>query len=116
RNGIKADTGLFAQDRWNYKRATFNLGVRYDWFIGESQESDVLASRINAGQHYGKCPDGKNDPKAGCVGTVENWKDISPRIGVAYDVFGNGRTAIKASVARYVAGQQVAVADDANPV
>ena len=116
RNGIKADIGLFAQDRWTFGRATVNAGVRYDQFIGESQESDVLPSRYNAGAHYGKCPDGKNDPKAGCVGTVQNWKDISPRVGLSLDVFGDGRTALKASVARYVAGQNIAVADDINPV
>jgi hypothetical protein len=116
RNGIKADTGIFAQDRWTVSRITMNLGLRYDWFIGETQESDVLASRINAGQHFGKCPDGKNNPAAGCVGTVQDWKDISPRVGIAFDVFGDGRTAIKGSVARYVAGQQVYIADDLNPV
>jgi hypothetical protein len=76
----------------------------------------VLPSRINLGQHYGTCADGKNDAKAGCVGTVQDWKDLSPRVGLAYDVFGNGRTAIKGSVARYVAGQQVYIADDINPV
>ena len=116
RNGIKADTGIYGQDRWSFGRATINAGVRYDWFIGESQESDVLPSRFNSGQHYGKCPDGKNDPKAGCVGTVQDWKDISPRVGLALDLFGNGRTALKVSAARYVAGQQIAVADDINPV
>jgi hypothetical protein len=116
RNGIKADTGLFAQDRWTMNRMTINAGLRYDSFIGESQESDVLPSQFNAGAHYGKCADGKNDPKAGCTGTVQNWKDISPRIGVSLDVFGDGRTALKGSVARYVAGQQIAVADDINPV
>jgi hypothetical protein len=47
---------------------------------------------------------------------VQNWKDISPRVGVAIDVFGNGRTAIKASYAKYVAGQQIATANAANPV
>jgi carboxypeptidase family protein len=116
RNGIKADTGIYAQDKWTIRRATVNAGVRYDWFIGESQESDVLPSRFNGGQHYGQCADGKNDPKAGCVGTVQNWKDFSPRIGVALDVFGDGRTAVKGSVARYVNGQNIAVADDINPV
>jgi hypothetical protein len=50
------------------------------------------------------------------VDTVQNWKDISPRVGVAIDLFGDGRTALKASVARYVAGQQIAVANAANPV
>ena len=39
--------------------------------------------------------------KNGCVGDVQNWKDISPRVGVAWDVFGNGRTAVKASFGRY---------------
>ncbi len=116
RDRIKADTGLFAQDRWVVNRATFNLGIRYDSFIGETLPSDVLPNRFNNGLHFDKCADGKNDPEAGCTGTVENWKDISPRIGVAYDVFGNGRTAVKASIARYVAGQQIAVADAVNPV
>jgi hypothetical protein len=116
RNGIKADTGIYAQDRWTVGRAALNLGLRYDWFMGESKESDVLPSQFNSGVHFSKCPDGVNDASAGCVGRVQNWKDLSPRIGVAYDLFGDGRTAIKGSVARYVAGQQIAVADDINPV
>ena len=116
RNGIKADTGIFLQDRWTMSRVTWNLGLRYDWFIGETQESEVTPSRFNSGLKFGKCPDGKNDTRAGCVGTVQDWKDISPRVGVAIDLFGDGRTAIKASVAKYVAGQQIAVANAANPV
>src|SRR6185436_4968226 len=36
------------------------------------------------------------------VPNLPNWKDINPRVGVAYDLFGNGRTALKASVGRYV--------------
>jgi hypothetical protein len=116
RNGIKADTGLFVQDRWSTGRITWNLGLRYDWFIGETRESDVLPSRFNSGVRYGKCADGRANPAAGCAGTVQNWKDISPRVGLAIDVFGNGRTALKASAARYVAGQTVAVASQVNPV
>jgi hypothetical protein len=33
---------------------------------------------------------------------VPNWKDITPRGGVAYDVFGNGKTAIKFSAGKYL--------------
>jgi hypothetical protein len=116
RNGIKADTGLFVQDRWAMGRVSWNLGLRYDSFIGETRESEVLPSRFNAGQAFGVCADGKNDPRAGCAGTVQNWKDISPRVGFALDVFGDGRTALKASFARYEAGQNIAVANAANPV
>jgi hypothetical protein len=97
-------------------RITWTLGLRYDHFIGETRESEILPNRFNAGVKYGECADGKADPRAGCAGEVQNWKDISPRVGFAMDVFGNGRTALKASVARYVAGQNVAIARDANPV
>ena len=116
RNHIKADVGIYAQDRWSMGRATLNLGLRYDWFQGATGEGEVLPNRYNAGFRFGKCADGQNDLAAGCVGKVQDWKDISPRVGVAYDVFGNGRTAIKGSVARYVAGQQIAVANANNPV
>ncbi|HET9358969.1 MAG TPA: carboxypeptidase regulatory-like domain-containing protein [Vicinamibacterales bacterium] len=115
-NGIKADTGIFVQDRWTMNRITLNLGLRYDWFIGETRESLVTPSRFNDGIRFGRCADGRNDSRAGCVGTVQDWKDISPRVGVAVDVFGDGRTAVKVSVARYVAGQQIAVANQNNPV
>src|SRR2546429_652903 len=39
---------------------------------------------------------------------VPSWvsfKDVSPRIGVVYDVFGNGKTAVKGSAGRYVIAQ-----------
>jgi hypothetical protein len=117
RNGIKMDLGIFLQDRWTVSdRVTLNLGLRYDHFVGESRESEILPSRHNAGVKYGECSDGKADPRAGCAGEVQNWKDISPRVGVAWDVFGTGRTAVKASIARYMAAQNVAVARQANPV
>ncbi len=116
RNHIKADVGIYAQDRWTMGRATLNLGMRYDWFQGATGEGEVLPNRYNAGIKFGKCDDGNNNLAAGCVGKVQDWKDISPRVGLAYDLTGTGRTAIKASVARYVAGQQIAVANANNPV
>jgi hypothetical protein len=115
-NGIDRDLGIYAQDRWSLGRVTLNLGIRYDQFIGETRESSVLPSRHGAGATFGDCPDGTVDPGDLCTGTVQNWKDISPRVGFAMDVFGNGRTAIKASWARYVAGQAIAFANQVNPI
>jgi hypothetical protein len=115
RNSIDRDLGLFAQDKWTIKRATINAGIRYDQFIGSTLPESQPAGTFNAAVNYSECSDGKNNLNAGCTGQVQNWKDISPRVGVAFDVFGNGKTAVKASVARYVAGQAIATADANNP-
>ena len=97
-------------------RITLSLGLRFDQFIGESRESTVLPSRFGPGATFGQCDDGTVDPGDLCTGEVQNWKDISPRVGFAMDVFGNGRTALKASYARYVAGQAIAFANQVNPI
>ena len=34
------------------------------------------------------------------IENVPNWKDLDPRVSVAYDLFGNGKTALKASASR----------------
>ena len=36
---------------------------------------------------------------------MPNWHDVVPRLGIAYDLFGDGRTAIKASLGKYQISQ-----------
>jgi hypothetical protein len=115
RNSIRFDSGVYGQDKWTIKRATINAGLRFDWFQGATLPEELPASTLNAAKQFDACPDGLNSLQNNCTGRVQNWKDISPRLGVSFDVFGNGRTAVKTSIARYVAGQQIAVADAANP-
>ena len=102
REALKGDVGLYAQDHWTIKRATINAGIRYDWYREGVLDEDLPAGLWNPAAHF-----------AGFE--TNNWKDISPRIGVSYDLFGTGRTAVKASVARYVNGENVTTAGTLNP-
>jgi hypothetical protein len=118
RNAIKNDSGVYVQDKWTIRRATINAGLRWDWFIGQTLPETLPASTWNQAQQFNACPDGKNSLQNFCTGTVQNWKDLNPRLGVAFDVFGDGRTSLKASVARYVAGIGLAggsITDNNNP-
>ncbi len=47
---------------------------------------------------------------------VPNWKDIDPRFGIAYDLSGDGKTAIKTSIGRYVIGESYTIARALNPM
>jgi hypothetical protein len=87
---VNYNIGLYAQDQWTVKRLTLNLGVRADFL-----NSQVGAQHLPAGLLIGE----RDFP---AIESVPNWSDLSPRLGVAYDPFGNGRTALKATLARYV--------------
>jgi hypothetical protein len=102
---VNADVGLYAQDRWKLtSRVTLNVGLRFDY----------LNEEVNAeSQPAGNFVPARNFP---AVLNVPNWKDISPRVGAAWDVFGNGKTAIRGSVSRYVRSDQGAVATSASPM
>jgi hypothetical protein len=82
--------GIFAQDQWTMKQMTLNLGVRYD-----SYNASVPAHHLPAGPFVPA-----RDFAA--VDNVPDWKNINPRLGVSYDLTGSGKTAIKASLGRYV--------------
>ena len=102
----RADMGVYFQDQWTIRRLTLNYGVRFDYFNGH-----VDANRLSA-PASGWVP----AREFGSVSGVPAWKDINPRVGAAYDLFGDGRTAVKVSIGRYVAKTGTAVAAANNPV
>jgi hypothetical protein len=89
---LNYNLGIYAQDRWTTGRLTVNGGIRVD-FQNESADAFVAT------------PD-KWTPNRNVsheeVKSIPNWKDFNPRISTVYDLFGNGRTAVKASASRGV--------------
>jgi hypothetical protein len=95
----------FAQDQWTRNKFTFNLGVRLD-----HQNGWVPESHNDAGIFV---PLARDFPRKDDLG---NYTDVSPRFGVAYDVFGNGRTALKATANRYLTKSLNIAASANNPM
>jgi hypothetical protein len=101
---IGADMGLYAMDKWTLRRLTLNGGIRWDYFNSSIPAQSAPASTWLPARTFAAVPN------------VPNWKDIGPRLGAAYDLFGNGKTAIKASVSRYVSTTVYSFANNINPL
>jgi hypothetical protein len=98
--------GIYLQDAWNVaSNVTLNLGMRYDnYALGWP------ASNHTANQSALFPPVSTEDT------TLVTWNAIAPRIGVAWDVTGDSRTALKAFAGRYYLDPVDAVTEQANPV
>ena len=104
RNRYLPNLGLFAHDQWTVKRLTMNGGLRFDWFRTSYPDQVLPAARFR--------PQELRFTGA----QVLDWRDLNPRVGVSYDLFGNGNTAVKWSLGRYVAQEAVVRSEAANPV
>src|SRR6185436_1621196 len=99
------DLGVYAQDKWTVGRLTASLGVRYD-FTNTSIPEQTLGP--------GALVPNRSTTFAEQKGLT--WHDITPKTGLAYDVFGNGRTAVKMVASKYLQGQLAPLAGMLNPI
>ena len=101
---VNYNLGLYAQDQWTIDRLTLNVGVRADFLNARVEDQSVPAGLLIGARHFD------------AVHNVPDWRDLSPRLGAAYDLFGDGRTAIKATLSRYVQSEAYAIARTVNPL
>jgi hypothetical protein len=84
------DHGVFIQDKWTpTSKLTLNLGLRFETTYGWLPATCRPATTFVAEQCF---PEIKGAP---------DFKGLVPRVSAVYDVFGDGRTALKFSASRY---------------
>jgi len=86
-------TAFYAQEQWTMGRLSLQGALRYDragsWF---PEQTLGPARFLPTPMHF---PETKG---------VDSYNDITPRVGMAWDVFGTGKTALKASWGKYLEG------------
>ena len=94
---------FFLQDQWTRGRLTVQGGLRYEHVRSffPAGENGYEAHRFGPGFQFPRTEG------------VRGFNDITPRMGGAYDVFGDGKTAIKVSMSKYL---QAAYAGEAYTV
>ena len=97
------DGGLYVQDSWKmFPRFTVNLGLRWEYYgvqHAKHQDQDanfVLGSGSNIYQQFtnGAVAQGSSLPNGGRL-WKSAWKNFGPRVGFAWDIFGDGKTSLR---------------------
>ena len=103
RQDVNRDVALFIMDSWRLGRLTLNPGVRFEYFRASNGAVDLPAGRFVPVRHFDAGP------------ALADWKNVVPRFGAAFDLFGDGRTAIKASFGKYMQPEKTSFVGRYNP-
>jgi hypothetical protein len=100
------DMGLYAQDKWTMGRLALSYGVRFDYYASSYPEHELGP---------GVLVPTRNLTIPASEGL--SYKDLTPKFGAVYDLFGTGRTALKVSANKYLEGLGTGgIASTLNPV
>ena len=106
KTNLDNDLGFYGQDRWTLNRWTFQGALRFDYFATSFPEQNVGPAPLTPSRNI-------TFPAADNI----SWKDLTYRSGVAYDLFGNGKTALKVAFNKYLLGQTLnGLGRNPNPV
>lgn len=104
RDTMNRDLAFYVQDTWTMKRLTVNGGLRIEQLKAENTAMTSEPGRFAPVRSFPTTPN------------LPNWTDIAPRFGTAYDLFGDGRTALKFSLNRYNDARTTGIAAMYNPL
>ena len=82
----------YVQEQWTISRLTLQGAARYDYARSIYPEQTFGGSKFHP-----RIINFPTDTEGGITG----FHDINPRVGVIYDLFGNGKTSVKFNAGRY---------------
>jgi len=92
--GRTVQHSAFVQDSWTVKRLTLQGAIRYDhaysWSPAEGNGTTTTSQWNSQPIVFDRTV------------SVRGYDDVTARMGAAYDVFGNGRTAVKMNLGKYL--------------
>ena len=102
--------GLYAQDAWRVSsRLTLNAGVRWEPYFGQSVDNNAIVifkqenfdqgirSKVFLNAPPGLIYPGDEGFPEGKTGLYPQWWNLAPRVGVAWDLRGDGSLALRSS-------------------